>query len=411
MKNLYKYLQNIMEGGASGHMAHPYDYTEFTLRDLKGLIRKLFEGRIEDVTEKVDGTNIQATVNKDGEVVFIRNKGNLNSEKGGMSIRDMADKWADKPSVAKTFLQAGEIITQVFSNIPNKFFNPDPETRVIVNCECVVAGKTNIMPYASDAVDFHDIWIYKFNGTEWEQDEVTKKGLEVVEKACEKIDNAQVTPQIIIKTIESSKQKIVDYIKQLDKLFKQEGLKEYSTIDDWKFSRFVSYCKEHEEWTDWVLKSEEGTRLLYRRWFYNDKSVNIKKICELYPEDVNNVRSVDKKEYKKWVSEVMEPLDTFFIKMGNDVLELCDGIINSGREGEVVEILKKDLEEVVKDVEMNGSEESKTKLLNQLKRLEAGDNKIQALEGIVFRYNGKLMKVTSNFAPINQILGSIKFSK
>jgi hypothetical protein len=107
----------------------------------------------------------------------------------------------------------------------------------------------------------------------------------------------------------------------------------------------------------------------------------------------------------------MEPLDTFFIKMGNDVLELCDGIINSGREGEVVEILKKDLEEVVKDVETNGSEESKTKLLNQLKRLEAGDNKVQALEGIVFRYNGKLMKVTSNFAPINQILGSIKFSK
>ena len=397
-----------MEGGASGHMAHPYDYTEFTLRDLKGLIRKLFEGRIEDVTEKVDGTNIQATVNKDGEVVFIRNKGNLNSEKGGMSIRDMADKWADKPSVAKTFLQAGEIITKVFSNIPNKFFNPDPETRVIVNCECVVAGKTNIMPYASDAVDFHDLWIYKFNGTEWEQNEVTKKGLEVVEKACEKIDNAQVTPQIIIKTIESSKQKIVDYIKQLDKLFKQEGLKEYSTIDDWKKVRFRKECESNHKW---ILNDDDGIVVLYNRWFNDDKSINIKAIKQMYPDNVDELTSLDKKGKKDIIKNVMEPLDTFFIKMGNDVLELCDGIINSGREGEVVEILKKDLEEVVKDVEMNGSEESKTKLLNQLKRLEAGDNKIQALEGIVFRYNGKLMKVTSNFAPINQILGSIKFSK
>lgn len=396
-----------MEGGASGHMAHPYDYTEFTLRDLKGLIRKLFEGRIEDVTEKVDGTNIQATVNKDGEVVFIRNKGNLNSEKGGMSIRDMADKWADKPSVAKTFLQAGEIITKVFSNIPNKFFNPDSETRVIVNCECVVAGKTNIMPYASDAVDFHDLWIYKFNGTEWEQNEVTKKGLEVVEKACEKIDNAQVTPQIIIKTIESSKQKIVDYIKQLDKLFKQEGLKEYSTIDDWKKVRFRKECESNHKW----ILNGDGVVVLYNRWFNDDKSINIKVIKQMYPDNVDELTSLDKKGKKDIIKNVMEPLDTFFIKMGNDVLELCDGIINSGREGEVVEILKKDLEEVVKDVEMNGSEESKTKLLNQLKRLEAGDNKIQALEGIVFRYNGKLMKVTSNFAPINQILGSIKFSK
>lgn len=407
MKNLYKYLQNVLEGGASGHMAHPYDYTDFTLRDLKGLVRRLFEGRIEDVTEKVDGTNIQATVNKDGEVVFIRNKGNLNSEKGGMSIRDMADKWADKPSVAKTFLQAGEIITQVFSNIPNKFFNPDPETRVIVNCECVVAGKTNIMPYASDAVDFHDLWIYKFNGTEWEQDEVTKKGLEVVGKACEKIDNAQVTPQIIIKTIESSKQKIVDYIKQLDKLFKQEGLKEYSTIDDWKKIRFRKECEDNHEW----ILNGDGVDVLYNRWFNDDKSTNIKVIKQMYPDNVDELASLDKKGKKDIVKNVMEPLDTFFIKMGNDVLELCDGIINSGREGEVIEILKKDLEEVVKDVETNGSEESKTKLLNQLKRLEAGDNKVQALEGIVFRYNGKLMKVTSNFAPINQILGSIKFSK
>ena len=39
MKSLIQYL---VEGGASGHMAHPYDYAEFTLRDLKGLIRNLF---------------------------------------------------------------------------------------------------------------------------------------------------------------------------------------------------------------------------------------------------------------------------------------------------------------------------------------------------------------------------------
>lgn len=396
-----------MEGGASGHMAHPYDYTEFTLRDLKGLIRKLFEGRIEDVTEKVDGTNIQATVNKDGEVVFIRNKGNLNSEKGGMSIRDMADKWADKPSVAKTFLQAGEIITKVFSNIPNKFFNPDPETRVIVNCECVVAGKTNIMPYASDAVDFHDIWIYKFNGKEWEMEEVTKKGLEVIEKACEKVEHAQVTPQIIIKTIESSKQKIVDYIKQLDKLFKIEGLKEQSTLEEWKIVRFKKECEKNHKW----ILSSDGMDILYNRWFNEDKSINIKVIKQMYPDNIDELISLDKKGKKDIIKSVMEPIDNFFIKMGNDVLELCDGIINSGREGEVVEILKKDLEEVVKDVEINGSEESKTKLLNQLKRLEAGDNKVQALEGIVFRYNGKLMKVTSSFSPLNAILGGIKYSK
>ena len=69
--------------------------------------------------------------------------------------------------------------------------------------------------------------------------------------------------------------------------------------------------------------------MLYRRWFHDDKSVNIKKICELYPEDANNVRAVDKKEYKQWVFSVMEPLDNFFIELGNSIIELCDGIINA----------------------------------------------------------------------------------
>ena len=409
MKSLYNYLVNIMEGGASGHMAHPYDYTEFTLRDLKGLIRHLFEGKVEDVTEKIDGTNIQATVNKQGEVVFIRNKGNLNSEKGGMTISDMATKWSDNAKVANTFLKAGETITKVFSTIPNKFFNPDNETRVIVNCECVVAGQTNIMPYAKDMVDFHDLWIYKFNGSEWEQEEVTKKGLDIINKACEEMDGAQLTPQVIIKKTEDSQKILVNYIKQLDKIFKEAKCNEQSTLDDWKFSRFLSYCKEHEEWTDWVLKSEEGTRLLYRRWFYDDKSVNIKKICELYPEDVNNVRAVDKKEYKKWIRDIMKPIDDFFIDLGSAVLDLCDGLLNNGIEDQVINTLINDVEYLTKEIENGNNEDLKSKLMYQLSRLSKSN--IRSTEGIVFRYKGKLMKLTSSFAPLNQILGSIKFSK
>lgn len=409
MKNLYKYLQNILEGGASGHMAHPYDYTEFTLRELKGLIRNLFEGKIEDVTEKIDGTNIQATVNKQGEVVFIRNKSNLNSERGGMTISDMAAKWNDKPNVAKTFLTAGDTITKVFSNIPNKFFNPDDNTRVIVNCECVIAGQTNIIPYSKDMVDFHDLWIYKFDGTEWVKDDVTKKGLDVIEKSCEKIENAQITPQIIIKSADESKRILVDYIKRLDKIFKQVNLKENSTLEEWKFARFTQYCRENAELTDWVLKSEEGTKLLFNRWFNQDKSTNIKKIKELYPDNELNIISVDKKEYKQWVSKVMEPVDKFFIDLGNSILDLCDGILNKGVESSVVNVLYNDMNKVVNDIEIEASEDSKNKLMHQLERI--GDNKINPLEGIVFKYKGKLMKLTGSFGPLNQILGSIKFSR
>jgi hypothetical protein len=417
MKQLSAYLvenvRNMFEGGQSGHMAHPFDYTEFTLRDLKGLIRNLFSGRIEDITEKVDGTNIQATVNKEGQVVFIRNNGDLNSAAGGMSITDMANKWADKPSVAKTFLSAGETITKVFNAMsdPVGFFNPKEGVKRVVNCECVVAGKTNIMSYASAQVDFHNIWTYEFDGTKWEKADVSKKGLDVIQKACETVDGAQITPKVIIKMVDDSNKILVDFIKELDKIFKDAGCNERSTVDEWKYARFLKYCKEGAEWTDWVLKSDEGTRLLYDRWFKGIKSTNIKKICALYPEDERNVRAVDAKEYQKWVADVMEPLDKFFLRLGNEVMSLCDGIINTGQEAQVCTQLKKDLEDVVNDVRKNGSVENNEKLTRQLNRLAELGDQVNPTEGIVFSYQGKLMKLTGSFAPLNQILGSIKFAR
>lgn len=407
MKDLYTYL---IEGGASGHMAHPYDYTEFTLRDLKGLIRNLFSGKIEDITEKIDGTNIQATMNQQGQVVFIRNKTDLNSELGGMTIDDMAKKWEAKPSVAKTFLTAGHIITEVFEQIGPKFFNPSDSKKLVLNCECVTEGKTNVLYYNSSQVDFHDIWVYEKNEEgKWENTDVTKTGLDTIQKACEKVDNAQITPKLIIKVQKDSEEILVSFIKKLDRIFKDANCKEQSTVDDWKFSRFLSYCKEHEEWTDWVLKSEEGTKLLYRRWFYDDKSVNIKKICELYPEDANNVRAVDKKEYKQWVASVMEPLDNFFIELGNSIIELCDGILNQDSKAEIVKKLKTDLEDAVSEIELNGDDDANQKMTKQLTRLEGIG--LNATEGIVFRYKGKLMKCTGSFAALNQLLGMTKFNR
>ena len=52
-------------------------------------------------------------------------------------------------------------------------------------------------------------------------------------------------------------------------------------------------------------------------------------------------------------------------------------------------------------------------LKNQLKRLDkiGGFDAILPTEGIVFKYNNKLYKLTGAFAPLNQIIGYIKFGR
>ena len=255
MLNLTQYVQ-IFEGGASGHMQHVIDETDFTCQDLLDLIDDLFGGKISNATEKLDGTNIQASMNNQNEVVFIRNKGDLNSERGGMTIQDMVEKWKDKPTVQKAFVSAGNTLEKIFKRIGSKFFNPDPNTRLLVNCECIVSGTTNIMYYDDDQVDFHNIWVYKKEGDEWKKDSVTKDGLDVIQKAIEKDDKAKLTPNIIIQVTKDSNKFSNEYKKKVIVLFKSEGLGKDATIEDWKKKRFESIAPE------WMTEKDA----FFNRW-------------------------------------------------------------------------------------------------------------------------------------------------
>lgn len=399
--------QFINEGGMAGHMAHPIDFAFFTAKDLKQLISDLFSGKITDITEKIDGTNIQATVNTSGEVVFIRNNGDLNNPNGGMTIEEMANKWADKPSVANTFITAGKTIQKVFAKIDNKFFNPTPTQKAVVNCECIIAGVTNIIPYSNAQVDFHDIYIYNKINDGWVLDEVTKKGLNVIEKACADVDEAKLTPKVIIEITDKSNDMIDKYCNMIDDLF---GKDDDMSIDAWKFARFNELVKEK---APWILNKTEGTKILFNRWFNADKSTNLRLVKQMYVDNSDELIEMDKTGYKDMVAEVIEPLDEIFMKLGNDIIRMCKGLINGSSNDKVILSLQNEMRKVVKDVKANGSRTTQTKLVRQLKRIErlGGEQSINSTEGIVFRYKDKLMKLTGSFAPMNQILGSIKFSK
>lgn len=41
---------------------------------------------------------------------------------------------------------------QIFPKLGVKYFNHDETYRKVINCECIIAGKTNVMHYATDRV-------------------------------------------------------------------------------------------------------------------------------------------------------------------------------------------------------------------------------------------------------------------
>lgn len=398
------YKPMIVEGGAGGHMSHPFDYDELTGDDLIELVEDLFGGKITDMKEKLDGTNIHATMNNNGQVVFIRNKSNLNSELGGMSIQDMADKWADKPSVQNTFLTAGKIITEIFNKLGKKYFNPDDETRKVINCECIIAGKTNVMPYASDRVAFHGYKIYKKNGNTWEETENVEGHVEDIYKAAEGIDAAKPRMNLVIKSVEDANKFAKVFRGKLEKLFKDEKLGTNVSLETWKRVRFEKIMPE------WLNDGgKDIVTAVYNRWFNDDKSFKAAELKKIYTDHYKDV--VSDKFAKPFVKQVMEPIDDLFLEIGNQFIKLCNGFTNDDAYASVVDTLTKDIEDVCNNIEKNGSEEVKQQLEFQMNRLrKLGDNAINHAEGVVFTYKGRLMKATGSFAAVNQVLGTIKFS-
>ena len=390
----------INEGGAGGHMAHPIDYTDFTGIELIELVENLFSGKVTTIKEKLDGMNINATMNEKGEVVFIRNNSNLNSEKGGMSIDDMVEKWAEKEHQKRVFTQAGNIITTIFKKLGVKYFNPDNDTRKVINCECIVEGKTNIMPYATDRVAFHGYKIFerginKKGEPAWIEKDEVEGGVDDIYKVAEGIDAAKPRPNLIIKSIEDGQKFVKQFTKSIDRLFDNEGLTLNNTIEEWKFVRFEKY---KPEWLDKNVKE------IFNRWFNNDKSFKASELKKIYPEHYDEVK--DDKFGKPCIGKVMEPLDNLFLAIGNELIDLLDGFTNKDSHNKVIDILRNDMQETIEIVKQSGSTEAQDKVERNLNRLKALGDKYNSAEGIVFTYKGRLMKLTGSFAAINQILGT-----
>lgn len=392
----------ILEGGLAGHMSTPIDFPEFTGDDLKELVESLFSGKIEHMKEKLDGTNLNAYRDLNGETVFIRNQADLNSEKGGMSLEEISVRYFDKPGVAENFIKAAKVIEQVFERVPVKFFNPEDGVKVVVNCECISAGKTNVIIYSSDRVAFHGTSTYTLNDItgKWQLTDANEGIPKEIEKAAEGFKSTEPRPDLIVKSVEQGKKMSDLFCKYIDKLFSDEGLSTSATIDEWKHNRFLEFVP------DWLDPED-----VYRRWFYGDKSIGLNQLKKKYSEKLSELKKLDQVDFKDIVRKTIEPLDRLIMKIGNTLIECLEGFTNSGNFSEVSAQLKSDYEQLVSEIKSNATEDEMVKLEVQIARLDELDNVINAAEGVVFTYKGKLMKLTGSFSALNQIMGLRKFSR
>jgi hypothetical protein len=158
---------------------------------------------------------------------------------------------------------------------------------------------------------------------------------------------------------------------------------------------------------------DETKEKLINRWVDGDKSVNLRELKKLMSEkDLEKFVEMDKNAGQNY-KDFARPLDLLFLKLGGVVLKNVTGFLAANPD-DSVNNMTKEVNDLVKDIRSDKSADPKLlkKLDQQLARMDAiGWDKIAPLEGLVFKYNDGVFKLTGQFAPMNQILGSIKFSR
>lgn len=367
-------------GGITGHLKHIYEYDTLTGADVCRLATDLMLGKV-SATEKVDGLNIQVTINDNGNIRFIRNKGDVNN--GGMSFEDIAEKWKDNKEVRDCYIDAACKLISILNPDLTSYFNPDENTKRAFNVECL-CGKTNAIPYNCNKIYIHNVFVYKKTVDGWVNVDIEDLP-DVFEGFKSPTLDFDRTDSYVIN----------DYINRISTVLPLN-----MTIDEYKFKKFYSWCEDFEPW---ILEEDFATKVLYERWFKGIKAFNLTKLKDIYGSNAERLVFLDK-GYRHIVSSVMKVLDAYIIELGQIVLGNCKGYINYNEDINMMS----DLFDAVDYLMESGDEETVYKLNKQIDRLYG---MVYPLEGIVFNWNGLQMKLTGNFAPYNQILGMKKFGK
>ena len=401
----------ILEGGAAGHMPHPFDYNDLTFRDFKTIVTNALQGEIhfeEGPTEKTDGQNFFVTV-KDRQVLFSRNKGQLLAPLPLDGVIKMFTGHASK-LVEDTFIYAAKDLEAALLSLSDhqEFKNGQN----FLNMELIYSKNPNVINYDRDVIQFHGMAETDGKGNIVNMSQQTGAKLARILKGIEADVQKTFTiipPQIL------KLQKNIDFEKRqkyyhntLNKLRDAYGL---SDGDEVKMYHEAWWRQQIEnEFGDLTSDLKEG---LFLRWAYNDKQtmnmVAMKKLAD--KDQMKKIKEFDKIKGKKYKENIL-PFENLFLELGADVLRNASNFVAANPELEKKKLHTK-IRKAADDVKLNGDLKQVAKVEAELKRLEGigGIESIVPTEGIVFKYKGKIMKLTGTFAAINQLMGIIKYGR
>ena len=403
----------IVEGGAYGHMNHPFDIEmNLTFGDLKTIISNALNGNLEFAREKTDGQALAISWRDDKGLIAARNKGHLkNSGENALDISGVASKFQGRGGLTDAYNFAMKDLTSAIKSLSkaqrDKIFKQGSS---FMNLEVIYPTSVNVVPYGQPLLVFHGTMDYNEDGEAIGADTSTARTLAGMIKQINKdvqdnytIQGPPVTQLPKNKNLSSMQGK---FNSQLNKLQKEFKLKDSDGVANY-----------HQAWWEnWVDKNspsplDNKTKMgLVKRWAFLDKSFRLDNKNIKDSKVLDWAKKTDKQDQAKISKDNLRKFEDIFLGVGAEVLSFMSSVlvVNPNK---ALRDMQKELDNTVKAVKKSGDVKKIEKLRMELERLAAigGKDKIVPNEGIVFTYKGNTYKLTGAFASLNQILGLMYF--
>ena len=401
----------IMEGGAYGHMNHPFDVQmNLTFADLKNIVKQALNGKLELAREKTDGQALAISwVN--GRLVAARNKSHLKSMgKDAMGVQDVISKFAGRGSVSDAFtfaIKDLESAVRGLSDTDKKSVFKDG--KCFMNCEIIYPENTNVVPYGTSLLVFHGTMEYNESGDAVGENPAAGAKLAAMVKKI----NADVQSKFTIQgppiqklpVNKDLKAKQSVYLAMITKLQSEFGLTDKNGVADYHQAWWRQFVDKNAPSLD-----EQQKIGLVKRWAFGDKSFRLADIKDAKLKAWADI--TDKKDQAKITKDNLLKFEEIFLGVGADVLSFMTSVLTANPDAAKQQMVGR-LETAIASIRATGDAKNLAKLEIELARLNAlgGFDKIVPNEGIVFSYKGATYKLTGAFAPLNQILGIFTFSR
>jgi hypothetical protein len=398
----------ITEGGAYGHMNHPFD-TEINLTfgQLKDIVKKALNGDLELTREKTDGQALAVTW-KDGKLLAARNKGHLkNKGENALDIKGVADKFKGRGELEKAYNFAMNDLSNAISKLSDKqkekIFQDGGS---FMNLEVIYPTSVNVIPYGQALLVFHGTMQYNLDGVAIGENQDAGKILAgMIKQVNQDVQDKytiQGPPVIELPKSQDLSKKQSKYNSEISKLQREFKLSDSDGVGEY-----------HQAWWNAWIEKNTPTKLtkeqlegLTKRWAFFDKSYRIDSKNFDDSKLLDWVKKTESNDQKNIAKENLMKFENIFLGVGADVLEFTSSVLTVNPD-KALRAMKSRLDQTIKDVRNSGDSKKIEKLELELKRLNAigGPDKIVPNEGIVFVYNGNTFKLTGAFASLNQLLG------